>query len=126
MASISRCLPPESEHTPYAEYHTHFDLPDIISEERLKESAAIILKMINCYEQNVFPKVKFRGQPFLSRHGLFPDNMAEYNILFQTMWEMDGNHSIVDIAIKHNLDFKSVYEVVRKFFEHDLVSVNRA
>lgn len=125
MPSISRCLHPESEFWPYPEYHTDLDTPDIISERILNESANIIMKVLLSFEQNVFPKAKFKGQPFLSRYNLFPNNLTEYNILFQTMWEMDGKHSIMDIAIKHDLDFDAVFEVVKKFTEHGLVSITR-
>lgn len=125
MVSISRSHSRESEFWPYEEYHTNLDTPDIISEERLEESARIIVKIVRSFDQNILPKAKFKGQPFLSRYGLFPDNPSDYNTLFQTMWEMDGKHSIADISIKHGLNFDAVLEVVMKFVEYDLVSISR-
>jgi aminopeptidase-like protein len=125
MPSLSRCLPPESEFAPYPEYHTHLDTPDIISEERLIESATLVLKIVETFDQNICPKARFKGQPFLSRYDLFPRNLSDYNTLFQTLWEMDGEHSIIDIAMKHSLDFDHVLEVVNKFRAHNLVSIIR-
>jgi aminopeptidase-like protein len=125
MPSISRCFPPESEFAPFPEYHTHFDTPDILSEERLTESASLVLKMVKTFDQNICPKARFKGQPFLSQYDLFPKNLSDYNVLFQTLWEMDGEHSIIDIALKYSLSFDHVLEVVNKFKAHNLVSAIR-
>lgn len=125
MPSISRCLKPESELGPYPEYHTHLDTPDIISEGRLKQAADIVFKIVRVFDQNFYPKSNFKGQVFCSRYNLFPKDPGRYNAFFQTLFELDGEHSIIDIALKHGLCFNSVLEVVKSLMEHNLVLVQR-
>jgi len=125
MVSVSRVLPPEKRQSPYPEYHTHLDTPEIISEKRLKDSVEIISKILRAFEQNCYPKAKFKGQVFCSRYDLFPKDEATYPVFFKTLFDLDGEHSIIDIALKHGFEFESVLRVVESLQEHDLISVIR-
>lgn len=125
MPSISRCLKPESEFWPYPEYHTHFDTPEIIREERLVQAADTVLKILTTFDHNVYPKAEFKGQVFCSRYNIFPKNSKEYEIFFKTLFELDGNHSIMDIAQKHEIYFSDVLDVVNSLSSHRLVSLIR-
>ena len=125
MPSISRCQKPESEFWPYPEYHTHFDTPDIISEERLTQSANTIFKIVKAFDQNFNPKAKFKGQIFCSRYNIFPRDPEKYEIFFHTLFELDGEHSIMDIALKHGFSFNSVLKVINSLISHNLVSIVR-
>lgn len=124
VLSLSRCLPRETEDYPYPEYHTHFDSPEIIKEDRLKESLDIVFNMLTAFDKNFYPKAKFKGQIFCSRYGLFPKDPKQYEVFMKVMFELDGQHSIIDICCKHQLRFGEVYEIINSFMVHDLVEIN--
>ena len=123
MLSLSRCLPPESEWYPYPEYHTHFDSPDIIKEQSLNESLELAFNMIDVFDKNIYARAKFKGQIFCSRYGLYPKELSQYIIFMKVMFDLDGNHSIIDMCRKHNLRFNDVYKIINSFIAHDLIDV---
>ena len=125
MVSISRVLPPEKRAFPYPEYHTHFDTAEIIDQKRLIDSVEIVFEILSAFDRNCYPKANFKGQVFCSRYDLFPKDPEAYNVFFKTLFDLDGEHSIIDIALKHGFGFDSVIKVVESLKEHDLVSLIR-
>ncbi len=116
MISISRW--------PYPEYHTSDDNMSIIKSEKLEESRDIILKIIDSLEKNYTPKRKFKGPPFLSKHGLWVDwrENPKLNLMMEKLFvEFEGDKSLIEIAEYLDLDFRDVYNYVNKFFDADLV-----
>jgi aminopeptidase-like protein len=116
MISISRW--------PYPEYHTSDDNISIIKPEKLEESKSLILEIIECLEDNYFPKRKFIGPPFLSGSGLWVDwqDDLKKNLLVEKIFmEFEGDKSIIDIANQLDLPFKKLLEYVNKFVDAGLV-----
>jgi len=125
MVSLSRVHKPESKNWPYPEYHTDLDTPAIISEKRLNQSSDIIFGILAAFDKNYCPKAKFKGQVFCSRYGIFPKEERMHEPFFKTLFELDGEHSIMDIVLKHGLSFQDVLRTVETLACHDLVLVNR-
>ncbi len=116
MISISRF--------PYPQYHTSDDNPDIISEERLKESKNLILDILDIIDKDYIPKRLFKGPVFLSGYGLWVDwrTNKELNAkIEQIMLNLEGDKSIFDIAEELDMEFNEVLNYVDKFFDKGLI-----
>jgi aminopeptidase-like protein len=110
---------------PYEEYHTSDDNPDIIHEDRLKDAADIVEKIIRIYAANYIPKRKFRGPVFLSGHGLWVDwrvNWALNRATEKIMMQMEGNTSIFEIAEAVSMDYEEVREYIERFHTRGLIA----
>ena len=132
--SLSRATPPpqteDSEapnfHSglPYPEYHTDGDSLEIISGERLEESARVTLAALEILDQDVYPQRTYRGPVQLSRHGLWVDWRVNPRLNEQThhiMWCLEGDKSVSQIAIETGLPFETVRDYLSKFEDNGLV-----
>lgn len=116
MISISRF--------PYPEYHTSDDNPDIISEQRLKESKNLVLEILRIIDEDYVPKRRFKGPIFLSGYGLWVDwkiNQKLNQNLERIMFNLEGDKTIFDIAEELNMDFDDVLSFVNKLKEANLI-----
>ena len=106
---ISRC--------PFKEYHTAEDTPDIIYEERLKETLDYIYSIILRIEMDFIPVPNYIGVPFLSEHGLW-----EKDVRLEKIWHLiNGKRTISEIAVLARLPFNFVHQFVRKMEKKGLV-----
>ena len=124
MLSISRVLRPDDPKWPYWEYHTSHDGPQTSSEKRLRESADLVLHMVDTLERNVTPINKFKGEVFCSRYGVFVDpysNPKGHRAMFNIMDQIDGTRSLAAIAKKCGVSVEDVKGVVDELMRHDLV-----
>lgn len=125
MLSLSRVASPSDASTYlYPEYHTNLDTPGLVSFNRLRESQELVLKILNMWEANRTPVNKFKGEVFLSRFGInfdFNDDYAGSQALFEVMFLLDGNHSILDIAEDCRIPFSLAQRIVQQFYQHGLV-----
>ncbi len=134
MISLSRC---EGEGSCFSEYHTSADNLSLMNKESLEETAEIIMSMIDVLEQDAFLTRKFKGLVALSnpkyelymRPGTDPSikdalsaDQPKWNYLMDCLPRyFDGKHSILDIAVKHDLPFDQVYGYISKFRDKNLV-----
>ena len=71
MLSLSRVEAPKSTDTPpYPEYHSSFDTPAIVSQERLEASRDVILGLIDAWEHNQYVVNNYKGEVFCSGYGI--------------------------------------------------------
>jgi len=128
MISLSRC---QSASFYYPEYHTSGDNLSIMKADKLGETADLIMAMIDILEKDCVLQRKFTGLIALSnpkydlyiRPGTDPSvkdrtstNQPKWNYLMDCLPRyFDGQHSIFDIAVKHDLPFGQVYEYLLKF-----------
>jgi len=109
---------------PYDEYHTSDDNPDIIHEDMLQESVAVIEEVVRIYASNYVPRRTFRGPVFLSGHGLWVDwreNWALNRAVEKIMMRFEGLHSVFDVADELNLDYWETRDYVERFRNQGLV-----
>lgn len=119
---------------PYPEYHTHFDNPAIIDEQRLEEAASYVLEVIDILEKDFVPIRDFRGIPSLAnpKYDLYLDPNELPNVevgedgkldLFRNrvFRHLDGNQSVFEIAHDFGLRFDFVHSYLRNFEEKELI-----
>lgn len=110
---------------PYPEYHTSFDTPDIISQERLQEAVEIICSVVDTLERNRTPVREFKGPVFLSGVGLWDKWGGEGDMMeaFEEMiMYLEGDHTILDIATECGVPFETVEEFIADMQEHGLIT----
>ena len=124
---------------PFKEYHTNKDVPDQLSEQSLQETVDVAYDICMTAERNVTVKIKFDGLLCLSRHGLYKpapapgidhsdvtDTMLKWNLLMNCLPRyFDENMTLLDIAIKHELPLKELYEYIMQWVDCDLVEINQ-
>ena len=128
MLSLSRVEAAGSPTRPYREYHSSEDTPAIVTEERLKASRDVVLGLLNAWEQNQYVVNRFKGEIFCSGYGIWIDyrtNPEGHRRLFDIMERCDGEHTIADIAVKLDISFQAVLEVVRLLESKELVRLSR-
>lgn len=128
--SLSRAL--------YPEYHSDMDNEKIISEEKLQESVEAILGIINILETNTKMKRHFNGLIALSnpKYNLYIPNIdisirngieeeqIKWNYLMDCLIRyFDNKITVLDIAIKHHLDYIKLYDYIKKMEEKGLISL---
>jgi len=125
MLSLLRVQPRGHAEWPFREYHSSYDNPELVSQERLEQTRSLVLKMIDTLERNVVPINRYKGEVFLSRYGISPDWSADPDgalTLFETMYRIDGQRSILQIAEELNAPFSVVAGVVDLFRKRGLVA----
>jgi len=101
----------------FPEYHTSADNLDFIGANNLSESISLLFQFISIMETNskyynLFPK----GEPQLGKRGLYDSSEGqnfsnEYrDALLWILNLSDGNHTLLDIAIKSKLKFESILQ----------------
>ena len=135
MISLSRC---QAIGSTYPQYHLSSDNIKIIKNDKLEETVDIIMQMLDILEKDCCLKRKFTGLVALSnpKYNLYitagkdpaikvadkkNDRLKWHNLIDRLPRYMNGNFSILDIAIKHNLPFDEVYNYLLKFKQKGLV-----
>lgn len=123
MGNLTRI--PYSE---YPEYHTSADNVSFISEKALVDSFNIFRRVIQFIEAdrkylNLFPK----GEPQLGKRGLY-DNVGGRNdskvLQLAFLWVLnfsDGNHTLMDIAIRSDMTIDIITEAASMLLEKGLL-----
>ncbi len=132
MLSLSRATPKTMRDDPgrahnlaYREYHSSFDTPKANSMARLEDACDIVMKIIETIERNVIPVNQYKGEPFLSRYGLYVDsftNSDAYGQLSRVLQMIDGAKSVADIAEACGVSFSGVEKIVRELKRRGLVA----
>lgn len=129
MLSLSRVVAPKaSGKAPYPEYHSSFDTPSIVTQERLEAARDLVLDMIAAYENNQFVVNHFKGEVFCSGYGIWIDyrvNPIGHRRLFEIMERIDGEHTVADIATDLDIPFQTVWKIVALLQSKGLVVLSR-
>jgi len=99
----------------YPEYHSSADNPSLLRPESLGQSLAVLRTIIAVIEGNaVYRNRSPKGEPQLGRRGLYGMVGGERTVGFDQMallWVLnlsDGDHSLLDIAERAGLPFRSI------------------
>jgi len=113
----------------FPEYHTSADNLDFIRPEHLGSSFRSVVDMLSALEGNWTPLNNSpKGEPQLSRHGLFPTIGGHKDQSLQTaayLWVLnfaDGNHDLLDIAERSNLSFMQIAAAAADLLDARLIS----
>lgn len=103
--------------SPFREYHTKRDTPEIIVEDKLNETLDEVYNFILRIEHDFVPIPTYKGVPCLSNVGLW-----ELDLGIEKIYHLIGyGFSIAQIAKLIDMDFNYVYDFVRKMEKAGLV-----
>ena len=122
IASVMR-----SKYGEYPEYHTSLDNLDLVTPEGLEGGYNIIKACLECIENNEKLQLTTLAEPQLGKRGLYPNlsSLKSRSMLDATMALLaycDGNHSLLDIANKCNLDMMELVSLAEKFKKENLLT----
>lgn len=109
---------------PFLPYHTHYDNMDLVKLEKLEEVVEVLMTVVDILEEDYIPKPRNRVPIYLTRYDLYSDwtnqrDMYDINILIlDSIW---SGLSVLDIALKYDLDVKLVQNYIQKFVENNLI-----
>jgi aminopeptidase-like protein len=109
------CSITRTKYGKYPEYHSSLDDFNVINENALQKSLMVYKELINILETDCYPCLNVLCEPQLGKRGLYP-NISTVNSgevvrdLMNFISYCDGNHSLVDISNKLNLDYNKCIE----------------
>ena len=95
-------------------YHTSMDTLDTLDEDALLDSVQALYRFVQVLERDVTYVNSFKGEPCLARHHIaYPsfheDKGAEAKyIVKKLIHELDGSHSLLEIADKWDIPLDRV------------------
>ena len=120
------CSITRTKYGKYPEYHSSLDDFNVINENALQKSLMLYKELINILETDCYPCLNVLCEPQLGKRGLYP-NISTVNSgvavrdLMNFISYCDGNHSLVDISNKLNLDYINCQEFHSKLFKANLL-----
>jgi aminopeptidase-like protein len=118
-----------SVHGTFPEYHTSADNLDFVKPEALGQSYEIIETILDLLDSNrTYQRVDGRGEPQLGRRGLYRAIAGQRDAGGATQMDLlwflnlaDGNHSLLDMAIRADVPFARLEAAARLALEASLV-----
>jgi len=116
--------------TPYGkfeEYHTSADNLDFVSESSLEASYNILKEIIYYLEYNrTYTNVNPKCEPNLGKRGLYDligagDRSESIPLYKWILNYSDGNHSLIDISNKCDVNFNTILEAAKDLEMKDLI-----
>lgn len=103
----------------YKEYHTSLDNLKFVSEKGLEESLKILVTIIICFEEFLYPKTKLICEPFLSKYGLYKSMTSKYDYkniqdLLNAINYADGKRTIFDISLLIKVELNDLIKIYRE------------
>lgn len=112
----------------YKEYHTSADNLNFINKKGFEGSYSVMNSIIECFELGIFPKVKIKCEPQLSKRNLYPSiskkNKYNNKIIKRRMNLLaycDGKKNIFEIAIIINEPLDKLVNEIKILSEKGLI-----
>lgn len=137
FVEFTRC---EDQWAPFREYHSSLDTPDLMDPQRLDDMLNVLKTVIQILEQNATLERRFDGLPCLANpaYNLYmerPDptvvkdlqaDAEHWGHLLDCLFRyMDNQHSILDIAERHDLPFARLRRYLQRFEQTGLIRLQR-
>lgn len=109
---------------PFDAYHTHYDNMELIDQARLEEVVDVIVSVADLLEVDYRPRLKNRVPVYLSRFDLYADwthQREVYDNNIRLLDQMNGELSVIDLAMQMDMDFGVVKSYIDKFGELGLI-----
>jgi aminopeptidase-like protein len=118
-----------SVHGTFPEYHTSADNPDFVKPEALDQSYRTIGTILTLLDNDrTYRRVDGRGEPQLGRRGLYRAIAGQREAGGATQMDLlwflnlaDGNHSLLDMAIRAEIPFARLEAAARLALDASLV-----
>ena len=103
----------------YKEYHTSLDNLNFVSPKALQESLDILIDIVICFEEFLYPKSKILCEPFLSKYGLYKSMTNKYDYkniqnILNAINYADGQKSIFDISLTIGLEINNLIKIYKE------------
>lgn len=114
-------------HGRYPEYHTSADNLDLVKPKALAESLDTLRDLITVLERNrTYVNQNPKCEPQLGKRGLYrsmggPDAAQEELALLWVLNLSDGHHSLLDIAERSRMPFRSILHATQALHAHGLL-----
>lgn len=112
----------------FPEYHTSADNLDFIAPGNLSESFSLLMEIVAVMEGNKkFINLQPKGEPQLGKRGLYNSvggQRHQKEVQMALLWILnlsDGNHSLLEIAVKSGIDFKMIQKGANELIKADLL-----
>jgi len=105
----------------YKEYHTSADTPEILKEDKIKETGDVILKTIDIYEKDFIPVRKVKGVLCRSKFGLATIHKYLNRDLDYLYYDMDGKKYLSEIVLPLGLTFEFAYNFIKKLEKNGIL-----
>jgi aminopeptidase-like protein len=109
---------------PFPAYHTHFDNMDLVDQASLEDVVKVIVAVADLLEADYIPRLKNRVPVYLSRYDLYADwthQRQAYDNNIRLLDRMNGQLSVVDLALQLEINLDDVRSYIDKFAEFDLI-----
>jgi aminopeptidase-like protein len=114
-------------HGKFPEYHTSADNPSLVSGERMAESLTVLRDVVELLQGNdTYLNLAPYGEPQLGKRGLYSalggTNIADLQLAL--LWVLnlsDGTHTLLDIAERSGMSFRSIRAAADMLQQHDLL-----
>ena len=126
---LPMCTIMRSKFGDYKEYHTSDDnLNKVVNKKGLNDSFNLITKLHYTADNFSYPKVKFLGEPFLSKRNLYPHIGADIlpkkiMLIKNVLTYSDGSNSIIDIANKCKTPVLEIISIINELKKNNLLNV---
>ena len=116
-------------HGTFPEYHTSADNLDFVKPEALNQSYAVVEALFDLLESDrIYQRLDGRGEPQLGRRGLYRAIAGQQEAGGATQMDLlwflnlaDGNHSLLDMAIRADIPFTRLEAAARLALDAALV-----
>ena len=115
-------------HGEYPEYHTSGDNLNFVKPECLVESLSIYFKIVDLLENNKKYLNKYpKCEPQLGKRGIYTkigaktDSQAKQLAMLWVLNMSDGQHSLLDISNKSEIEFGTINEAANLLLENGLL-----
>ncbi|NND71966.1 MAG: DUF4910 domain-containing protein [Rhodothermales bacterium] len=117
-----------SIHGTFSEYHTSRDNLDFVNQESLKESFALLQRVVDILEHNsVFENLNPKCEPQLGKRGLYSTTggfaaTPDYSIAL--LWVLnysDGTQSLMDISVRSGIAFDTIVQAANRLRDARLI-----
>jgi len=108
----------------HREYHYNTDNLENVNKHNIKESFWGLTRLIESFEDDYIPILKYKGPLCLSRYGLYIDPTRDpegYQNIEHMQNYVNGSRSCMDIATKLEIDFYFVKGFFDKAYEKGLI-----
>jgi aminopeptidase-like protein len=115
-------------HGKFPEYHTSADNPSLVSPEHLSESLCVLRDVIELLQGNAaYVNLAPYGEPQLGKRGLYQalggTNIPDLQLAL--LWVLnlsDGQHTLLDIAERAGMNFRSIRVAADLLVQHELLA----
>ncbi len=116
-------------HGQFPEYHTSGDNPSFVSPERMAESLTVMHDIAHVLLGNAtYVNLAPYGEPQLGKRGLYRaiGGTSIPDLQMALLWVLnlsDGRHSLLDVAERSHMSFRSVRAAADVLVEHGLLAI---